>query len=96
MRILYIITKSEIGGAQVHLLEVVKYMHRRGYEISVVIGTKGWLTEELTETNVDYIVLPDLVREISPYKDFKAIWRMKKSSKPNHLILSIVILAKQV
>lgn len=81
MRILYIITKSEIGGAQVHLLEVVKYMHRRGYEISVVIGTKGWLTEELTATNVDYIVLPDLVREISPYKDFKAIWRMKKIIK---------------
>lgn len=73
MRILYVITKSEIGGAQTHLMEVVRYMHRAGHDVSVVTGTAGWLTNELTAIGVDYEVLPDLVREINPAKDIKTI-----------------------
>ena len=73
MRILYVITKSEIGGAQTHLMEVVRYMHRAGHDVSVVTGTTGWLTNELTAIGVDYEILPDLVREINPTKDIKII-----------------------
>ncbi len=73
MRILYVITKSEIGGAQTHLMEVVRYMHRAGHDVSVVTGTAGWLTNELAAIGVDYEILPDLVREINLPKDIKAI-----------------------
>ena len=73
MRILYVITKSEIGGAQTHLMEVVRYMHRAGHDVSVVTGTAGWFTNELAAIGVDYEVLPDLVREINPAKDIKTI-----------------------
>lgn len=73
MRILYVITKSEIGGAQTHLMEVVRYMHRAGHDVSVVTGTTGWLTNELAAIGVDYEILPDLVREINPAKDIKTI-----------------------
>ena len=73
MKILYVITKSEIGGAQTHLMEVVRYMHRAGHDVSVVTGTAGWLTNELAAIGVDYEVLPDLVREINPAKDIKTI-----------------------
>lgn len=73
MRILYVITKSEIGGAQTHLMEVVRYMHRAGHDVSVVTGTTGWLTNELAAIGVDYKILPDLVREINPAKDIKTI-----------------------
>ena len=73
MRILYVITKSEIGGAQTHLMEVVRYMHRDGHDVSVVTGTTGWLTNELAAIGVDYKILPDLVREINPAKDIKTI-----------------------
>lgn len=73
MKILYVITKSEIGGAQTHLMEVVRYMHRAGHDVLVVTGTTGWLTNELAAIGVDYEILPDMVREINPAKDIKTI-----------------------
>lgn len=73
MRILYVITKSEIGGAQTHLMEVVRYMHYVGHNVLVVTGTAGWLTNELATIGVDYVILPDLIREINPAKDIKTI-----------------------
>lgn len=73
MRILYVITKSEIGGAQTHLMEVVRYMYHAGHDVLVVTGTTGWLTNELAAIGVDYKILPDLVREINPAKEIKTI-----------------------
>lgn len=73
MRILYVITKSEIGGAQTHLMEVVRYMYHAGHDVLVVTGTAGWLTNELAAIGVDYEILPDLVREINLAKDIKTI-----------------------
>lgn len=73
MKILYVITKSEIGGAQTHLMEVVRYMHYAGHDVLVVTGTAGWLTNELAAIGVDYEILPDLIREINPAKDIKTI-----------------------
>lgn len=73
MRILYVITKSEIGGAQTHLMEVVRYMHYAGHDVLVVTGTAEWLTNELAAIGVDYEILPDLIREINPAKDIKTI-----------------------
>lgn len=78
MKILYIITKSEIGGAQTHLMEIVRYMHHVGHDILVVTSNDGWLTEELLAIHVDYIVVPELVREISLYRDIKAVLRLKE------------------
>lgn len=71
--VLFIITKSEIGGAQTHLMEVVRYMHYAGHDVLVVTGTAGWLTNELAAIGVDYEILPDLIREINPAKDIKTI-----------------------
>ena len=73
MRILYVITKSEIGGAQTHLMEVVRYMYHAGHDVLVVTGTAGWLTNELAAIGVDYEILPDMIREINPAKDIKTI-----------------------
>lgn len=73
LTVLFIITKSEIGGAQTHLMEVVRYMHRAGHDVSVVTGTTGWLTNELAAIGVYYEILPDLIREINPAKDIKTI-----------------------
>lgn len=73
LTVLFIITKSEIGGAQTHLMEVVHYMHHAGHNVYVVTGTAGWLTNELVAIGVDYVILPDLIREINPAKDIKTI-----------------------
>ena len=73
MKILYIITKLELGGAQTHLLEVVRYMHKAGHSVLIVAGTDGWLTDELSAIGIKYIVLPSLVREINLVKDVKTV-----------------------
>ena len=83
MKILYVITKSEIGGAQTHLLEIVCYMHHVGHDILVVTGNDGWLTEELLAIHVDYIVMPELVREISLYRDINAYTTLLKKETPS-------------
>ena len=47
LKILYIITLPDLGGAQVHLLTVAAEMTARGHGVSVIVGHEGWLTERL-------------------------------------------------
>ena len=66
MKILYVITLPQIGGAQVHLLTLVTELLKRGHEAAVVVGAAGWLTEQLEKRGIRYFVLPTLRREILP------------------------------
>ena len=38
MKILFIITQSEIGGAQRYLLEFTRYLISHGHEVTIVAG----------------------------------------------------------
>ena len=60
MKILYIITLPQIGGAQVHLFTIAAELVKRGHEVAVVVGAAGWLTEVLEEHGVRCIILPSL------------------------------------
>lgn len=76
LKILYIITLSDLGGAQTHLLEVVMSLQPDN-DIIIIVGSTGWLTDRVDEITVHYIVEPSLVREISLVKDIKAICSIK-------------------
>lgn len=78
MKILYVITLPHIGGAQTHLLEVVQAMKRIGYAVHIAVGQSGWLTEQLAKENFCYTIVSELVREISPCRDFQAVKRIRK------------------
>jgi len=43
MRILYIITKSEAGGAQTHVLQLAQYMQSKGHNVAVMANQGGYL-----------------------------------------------------
>jgi glycosyltransferase involved in cell wall biosynthesis len=43
MKILYVITKSEIGGAQTHVLQLAKYMADKNDDVAVMAYPGGWL-----------------------------------------------------
>lgn len=84
-KIAYIITLPNLGGAQSHLFEVIRNI--RFYEISpfLITGCEGWLTDKVREFGVTVYIVPELVREISPQKDIKAIRRIGsilKKEKP--------------
>lgn len=78
LKILYIITLPDLGGAQVHLLTVAAEMTAQGYGVSVIVGHEGWLTERLQAAGIEVVLVPDLVREISPCRDIRAVRAIRR------------------
>lgn len=78
--VLYVITMSIIGGAQVHLLQLLDEVLQQ-VEPHVVVGETGWLYEELVKRNIPVYCVDSLVREISPLKDLHAIYQIAQLIK---------------
>ncbi|OTA73503.1 hypothetical protein BHL79_08405, partial [Limosilactobacillus reuteri] len=79
MKILYCITSSSWGGAQLHVLELCADQLARGNEVTFIVGNKGPLLDKVKQLKgVKVILLPSLVREISPTNDIKAIVELRK------------------
>ena len=72
MKILYVITLAEIGGSQMHVLDLLRGF-RHAYELTLATGENGFLTEEAERLGVPVHVLPDLVHPLRPYHDAKAV-----------------------
>lgn len=72
MKITYVITRAEMGGAQVHVLDLLKGFAGQ-HTLSVVTGERGYLTEECERLGVEYHVVPTLVQPLQPWQDLKAI-----------------------
>ena len=84
-KIFYLITRSEPGGAQSHVLELLKGFKDR-YEIELATGDEGYLIEEAVNLGIRTHLIPDLQRNLSPTKDFKAykeIVSVLKDAKPD-------------
>lgn len=82
---MYCITSSSWGGAQLHVLELCRDQVRRGNDVILIVGNKGPLLKRVKEIEqVKVIVLPTLVRQISPLNDFKTIFRLRKLVKKEH------------
>lgn len=76
MRILHVITKGEIGGAQTHVLEVCRAMHERTH-LEVVIGGPDCaspLETQLRPLGITTHRLPLMVNSLSP-------WRLLRSAR---------------
>ena len=84
MRILYVITLPDIGGAQTHLLEVACAMQKSGHDVQIVAGKYGWLTEQLAKKGIEISVIDELVREISLKKDWATVYKIRNIIKKWH------------
>lgn len=71
IKIALVITLSEHGGAQRHVLDLVQRLMSR-YEYLVVVGTPGWLVDQLSLLGVACAVVPTLGRDISGVRDLRA------------------------
>src|SRR5450631_206728 len=76
MRILYLITRAERGGAQVHVLDLIRGL-RKNFEIEVAVGEGGFLMEELRPLGITCHVIPSLVQPINPAKDILALFAIR-------------------
>lgn len=70
MRLLYLITRAEPGGAQVHLLELLRgFRDRAELHLGVGEDRDGFLVEEAERLGVKVRPLRYLVQPVRPTKD---------------------------
>ena len=69
--ILTLITKADVGGAQVHVLEILKRL-KSHYRFVLATGEHGYLVERAQDLGIEIIVLKHLNRAISPSEDRRA------------------------
>lgn len=74
-KILYIITQSSWGGAQRYVFDLATHLDGK-FDVTVAFGGAGMLKDRLDRKNVRCITLKNLVREISPLKDFLGFWEI--------------------
>lgn len=71
-RLLYLITRSDIGGAQTHVIDLVKGFCT-DYEVHLATSSEGPLTEAVKNLSVSVHLLPSLTRSINLFNDFQAL-----------------------
>lgn len=79
IKVVHIITKLELGGAQKNTLYTVEHLNKEKFEVYLMSGCGGILDNEATklkEKNIKVFFLKNLVREISPIKDILALFEI--------------------
>ncbi len=83
--LMYVITRAEHGGAQSHVLDLVRSF-RQEFSVCVVTGERGFFTDECLAESIPVHVVPALVRNISPWSDvraFQGLLRLIEREKPD-------------
>ena len=81
IKIAFIITKLELGGAQKSVLYSVKNLNRPPLKTYLICGRGGYLDKEAKKSIKNLFFIPALQREISPLKDLKAFWQIRRRLK---------------
>jgi glycosyltransferase involved in cell wall biosynthesis len=80
VKVLRIITRLNIGGPAIHAILLSSELNKRGYRDMLVCGkaseSEGDMGYIARGKEVDPIVIPELGRDISPLKDFKAFLKL--------------------
>lgn len=94
-RVIHIITKLELGGAQENTLFTVSHIDRKKFSPALFSGKGGILTGEAKKIlGDDFKEISFLVREINPIKDLLALfqlWRALQKEKKKHSPLPIIV-----
>ncbi|MBI1888490.1 MAG: glycosyltransferase family 4 protein [Candidatus Spechtbacteria bacterium] len=94
-KILFVITQSEIGGAQRYLLELAPYLASRGHQIAIAAGEgDGEMFAEfelkiMNQESRSYHI-PHLTRNLNPLSDIRALFsvlKIIKKERPDVLFL---------
>ena len=72
IKLLYIITKSDLGGAQANVYDLIANFSKDN-EVHLVTGDSGPLTENVIELGVTVHILSNLTRNIQLFGDYNAV-----------------------
>ncbi len=85
LRVIHLITKLELGGAQKNTIYTCENLDREKFEVFLMSGTGGMLSPDIKLLNKNrsdneerFISVKNLVREINPFRDFKTYRFLKK------------------
>ena len=81
--ILYIITQSELGGAQRYIIDLAKNL-KLDYKIGIIAGGQkenNAFAKTLAENHISFHNIPTLMRSISPLKDIITTYKLIKIIK---------------
>ena len=78
MKILYLITKSEAGGAQTHVADLCNYFKSKNYEITVMSSGDGWLKKECDRIGVKFVENKYFSNKPCPRRLFNTIKDIRK------------------
>lgn len=85
-KILYVITKSNFGGAQRYVFELATAMHDAGHTVSVACGGNGTLTSKLSEAGIPVHTITHFERDINVTKEIGAmreLFQLLKREQPD-------------
>ena len=77
MKILIVITKSELGGAQVFALNLARGLKAAGINVTVAGGPGEYLPAELEKAGVPFKRLKNLERSRDPFKSLRFVSELK-------------------
>ena len=87
MKVCHVITRLIVGGAQENTMLTIRGHLEKGHEVTLATGyspgREGKLLENAEYGTFPVVEFPDLVREISPWHDLLAYFRLKKFFREN-------------
>lgn len=87
VKILHIQVLPIMSGVQKAMLDILKRLDRNKYQITILCNAEGELTAAAARLNIDYIILPELKREINPLFDVFAFIKLIRLIKQNRFLL---------
>ncbi|MCX7704793.1 MAG: glycosyltransferase family 4 protein [bacterium] len=80
MKIAHVITRMIIGGAQENTLSTVIGLKNRGHDVCIISGpskgSEGSMEDVIKRSGIKFIVIPELIRNISPWHDTVAFLKL--------------------
>jgi glycosyltransferase involved in cell wall biosynthesis len=86
MNILFVITKSELGGAQTHVSQLSTYLKRNGHVVHVAAFPGGWLQSQTEKVGISFHPIRTLSNSLDPLKGAAAardILRLTRAIGPD-------------
>jgi glycosyltransferase involved in cell wall biosynthesis len=88
VRVLQIITRLIVGGAQETVMLVADMLDKSQWAVDVLsgpqTGSEGSLIEQVRERGIPLTIEPALVREVNPIKDLLAFFRLARFIRRSH------------
>ena len=79
MKILYLITKSTVGGAQTHISQLSRYFSHKGNRVAVMSHPGGWLEKEERRLGIVFYSNKYFSNKPNPVDILKAIKEIKRA-----------------